>query len=50
MKEIVKVTKTEEKVIPRINCSDFDVELLDKYLDKLSKIETRRSNKRNLFY
>lgn len=41
MKEIVKVTKTEERVIARINCSDFEVELLDKYLDKLSKIETK---------
>jgi hypothetical protein len=41
MKEIVKITKNSKEVIARINCSDFEIDLLDKYLVKLSKIETK---------
>lgn len=41
MKEIIKITNNTTEVIARINCSDFELELLDSYLVKLAKIETK---------
>lgn len=41
MKEIIKITKDSKEVIARINCSTFEARLLDSYLVKLARIETK---------